>query len=121
MKILLQEILGNNYSRLNRIHVKGAVWYRAKSVCDVLGLKNTSVSVRGTNVHIGYFGIEQKDIYKDGNYKCAPLYISEAGVFKLILKSRKPSAYAIKKRLSEKVLIEIMRTGGYKKKRLNCD
>ena len=120
MKILLQEILGNNYSRLNQIRVKGKIWYRAKSVCDVLGLRNTSVAVRGTNVRIGYFGIELKDIYKDGNYKCAPLYISEAGVFKLILKSRKPTAYVIKTRLSEKVLIEIMRTGEYKKKKSSC-
>lgn len=114
MKNLIEAILGENYGNLRKITIDGRDWYLAKSVCDVLRLKNTSVAVNGNATRIGYFGIDRKDIFKLGGYKNSPLYISEHGVWKLILKSRKPSAAMIKTMLSEKVLVEIMRTGSYK-------
>ncbi|PLX98404.1 MAG: hypothetical protein C0623_12065 [Desulfuromonas sp.] len=113
MKALLTDILGVSYSKLSRVRVDGKIWYKAKSVCEVLGLRNTSVAVRGNTTCIGYFGIDQQDICKLGRYKNSPLYISEYGVWKLILKSRKPAAAVIKRMLSEKVLPEIIRTGSY--------
>ena len=109
----MEYVFGKNYENLFNVRVNGKDWYLAKSVCGVLGLSNTSVAVKGGSTRIGYFGIDQKDIYKLGGYKNSPLYITEAGVWKLILKSRKPAATMIKRMLSEKVLVEIMRTGNY--------
>lgn len=120
MKGALVEVLGENYKKLHQIIRRGTTWYKAKDVCLVLGLKNTSTSVRG-NVRIGYFGIDPEDVLKDGDWRSAPIYVSEAGVLKLILKSRKPLAYLLKDILSKEVLPQIMRTGGYrdrKKKRV---
>jgi len=114
MKALLTDILGVSYSKLSRVRVDGKIWYKAKSICEVLGLRNTSVAVRGNTTCIGYFGIDHEDICKIGGYKTSPLYVSEYGVWKLILKSRKPAAAVIKRMLSEKVLPEIIRTGSYR-------
>jgi anti-repressor protein len=113
MKQLMEHVFGENYGNLFKVRVDGRDWYLAKSVCGVLGLSNTSVAIKGGSTRIGYFGIDQKDIYKLGSYKNSPLYITEAGVWKLTLKSRKPAATIIKRILSEKVLVEIMRTGSY--------
>ena len=113
MRKMIENVLGKSYGKLFKVTVDGKDWYLAKSLCGVLGLKNTSVAVKGGSTRIGYFGIDDKDIYKLGGHRNSPLYISEYGVWKLILKSRKPAAYVIKKMLSEKVLIEIMRTGDY--------
>jgi anti-repressor protein len=113
MKKLMESVLGEKYGKLFKVTVNGKTWYLAKSLCRVLDLKNTSVAVKGGSTRIGYFGIDQDDIYKLGGYRNSPLYISEYGVWKLILKSRKPAALVIKRMLSEKVLTEIMRTGAY--------
>ena len=112
MKKAIVEALGENYKKLRHIIRGGKRWYKAHDVCAVLGLRNTSLSVRG-NIRIGYFGIDANDVMRDGDWRTAPLYISEAGVYKLILKSRKPLAYWLKDILSTDVLPKIMRTGRY--------
>lgn len=113
MKSLLVKTLGQDYSKLTSFTAEGQVWFKAQDVCNALGLKNTGVAVKGSNVRVGYFGIDRQDIYRLSPHKNATLYISEAGVFKLILKSRKPAAYMIKVQLSEMVLPEIMRQGAF--------
>ena len=112
MRQLLIDILGDNYDKINRIHAEGRIWYKAHDVCKVFGLKNTTVAVKG-NPRIGYFGIDCQDIYGERPTKNYPLYISEAGMFKLILKSRKPAAHIIKAYLSENVLPMIMLDGSF--------
>ena len=113
MKSLLVNVLGDEYSKLTSFSAEGRTWFKAQDVCKILGLANTSVAVKGSNVRLGYFGIDRHDIFRLGAYKNSTLYISEAGIFKLILKSRKPAAYMIKVLLSEKVLPEIMKRGGF--------
>jgi anti-repressor protein len=113
MKSLLVEILGRDYSKITSFQIAGKTWFKAQDVCNILGLRNTSVAVKGNNVRIGYFGIDQNDIFRLSPHKNSTLYISEAGVYKLILKSRKPAAYMIKVQLSQRVLPEIMRQGGF--------
>lgn len=112
MKKLLEEVLGDNFGKITQIRDSGKTWYKALDLCRVLGIKNTSLAVKG-NLRIGYFGIEKEDILSIGPLKTSPLYISEAGMFKLILKSRKPVAYMIKVKLSLEVLPAIMRNGSF--------
>lgn len=107
MKELLNNILGENYCNISRITVNGITWYKAKDVCAAIGIKNTSLAVNG-NIRIGYFGVDQQDIYQDNQQPRAPLYISEAGIYKLILKSRKPAANRVKSILSTSILPDIM-------------
>lgn len=116
MREILIEILGEKYGNISQIRdVNGKAWYKAKDVCKAIGIKNTGLAVNG-NVRIGYFGIEKSDIYRLDAIRTSPLYISEAGIFKLILKSRKQAAYLIKVHLSKNVLPAIMLDGSYEKK-----
>lgn len=115
MKLLLEQVLGENYSKIDRVHVNGQNWYKAQDVCRELGLKNTSLAVKG-NLRIGYFGVDREDILDIRLSKRSPLFISEAGMFKLIMKCRKPAAYMIKVYLSENVLPAIMRTGEFERR-----
>lgn len=116
MKRLLVDVLGDNYGKIAQIRDDGKAWYKAQDVCRVLGIQNTSLAVKG-NLRIGYFGVDREDILKIGPTKTSPLYISEAGMFKLILKSRKPAAYMIKVKLSIEVLPAIMRKGSFTERR----
>lgn len=116
MRELLIELLGEKYHNINQVRDKnGKAWYKAKDICKALGIKNTGLAVNG-NIRIGYFGIEKSDIYRLDSIRTSPLYISETGMFKLILKSRKQAAYLIKVHLSEKVLPAIMQDGSFTEK-----
>jgi anti-repressor protein len=112
LKKVIIEALGKDYANIHQFKRDGKVWYRAKDLCAILGIKNVSLAVNG-NPRIGYFGVEARDITRLNGKPGCPLYLSEAGVYKLILKSRKPIAYRIKVLLSVKVLPEIMKTGNY--------
>jgi len=59
MKNLLVSILGKDYSKIGQINVGDHTWYKALDVCKVIGLKNTSLAVKG-NLRIGYFGVEDE-------------------------------------------------------------
>lgn len=113
MKTQLTEILGQNYAGLQSIKTDDGIWYNAKDVCEILGIKNSSLAVKG-NARVGYFGIDSQDICKLVNQGKRKLFISERGVYMLILKSRKPAAYMIKSRLSAEVLPAIMKSGMYR-------
>jgi len=113
MKNLLVSILGKDYSKIGQINVGDHTWYKALDICKVIGLKNTSLAVKG-NLRIGYFGVEDEWICQIGKSKKAPLYISEIGLYMLILKSRKPAAYLIKSHLSKVILPQIMSSGDVK-------
>lgn len=116
MRKILIELLGEKYNHINQVRdANGQAWYKAKDICKALGIKNTCLAVNG-NIRIGYFGIEKSDIYRLDSIKTSPLYISETGMFKLILKSRKQAAYLIKVHLSKNVLPAIMQDGSFTEK-----
>lgn len=116
MRSELIEALGDNYSKIDRIRRHGKWWYKVIDICDILGLRNTSVSARG-NFKIGYFTVNPREIIKNGEYVNSPLFVSEAGLYSIILKSRKPIAMKLKGIISYQILPEIMLTGKYKGER----
>ena len=113
MKNVLEEVFGKNYSKIGRIVHEGETYFKAKDACELIGIKNTSLAVNG-NIRIGYFGVEKKDTLRVGSGRTATLYLTEAGLIMLILKSRKPTAYMIKTILSTEVIPEIMSTGSFR-------
>lgn len=87
----------------------GEPWFVAKDVCDALGIRTDSVraildadEVRETNPNsIGVAGGRK------------PLVVSEAGLYSLILRSRKPEAHVFKRWVTHEVLPALRRDGGY--------
>lgn len=86
----------------------GEPWFVAKDVCDCLELTNTAQT-------ISYLDDDEKGVttnYTPGG-KQEMSIISEAGLYSLILRSRKPEAKAFKRWVTHDILPSIRKTGGY--------
>ena len=87
----------------------GNPWFVAKDVCDVLEIKNSRDTLnkcldedeRGVDI-----------IYTPGGNQEMTI-VSEAGLYSLILRSRKPEAKAFKRWVTHEVLPSIRKTGAY--------
>lgn len=88
-------------------------WWYAKDVCDVLGLTNPTVVLKGldedermtlssTEGHSG----------KRGGPRSQAL-INEFGLYSLVLRSRKPAAKAFKRWITHEIIPAIRKTGTY--------
>ena len=98
---------------------KGEPWFCAKDLCDVLGYKKSSDSVkqhvrcddtikRGVWVEVG--------MKKDGTPAkrlTQMIFVNESGFYALVLGSKLPSAVKFKDWVTSVVLPQIRKTGGY--------
>ena len=109
-------------SRQVRTIVKdGEPWFVAADVCSILDI-DTSTAVNGRN-RISDNGIIRDggldDDEKDTDIVSTPggsqevLIVSEAGLYSLILKSRKPEAKAFKRWITHEVIPSIRKHGAY--------
>jgi len=86
----------------------GEPWFVAKDVCDALGIRTDTVrpildADEVSDVDPNTIGVKGRK----------PLIVSEAGLYSLILRSRKPEAKAFKRWVTHEVLPAIRRDGGY--------
>lgn len=95
-------------NEVRTVQVDGKQWFVAKDVCDILELNNMTEAMRGldsdelTSV-----------IMKSGGQNREMKAVSEAGLYSLILRSRKPGAGAFKRWITHEVLPAIRKTGSY--------
>lgn len=90
----------------------GEPWFVAKDVCDILGLGTEHLrrdldedeATEATNLPNWQVGT---------NGGRTPLILSEPGLYKLIMRSRKPEAKEFQRWVTHEVLPSIRRTGGY--------
>ncbi|MEE8726416.1 MAG: phage antirepressor KilAC domain-containing protein [Bifidobacterium thermacidophilum] len=82
----------------------------AKDVCDILELGNTTNALRALDED-EKTNFTNCNIAQNGGR--APLIISEPGLYKLIMRSRKPEAKEFQRWVTHEVLPQIRRTGGY--------
>lgn len=87
----------------------GEPWFVAKDVCDILGTATKDLhrileSDEITNV-------DSIDIAQNGGK--APLIISEPGLYRLVMKSRKPEAKEFQRWVTHEVLPSIRKHGAY--------
>ncbi len=88
----------------------GEPWFVAKDVCDILELTNPAVALQSldddekTNLSNSY-------VWSEPGRR--PLIISEPGLYKLVMRSRKPEAKEFQRWVTHEVLPSIRRTGGY--------
>lgn len=83
-------------------------WFVAKDVCDCLDLSNNRGAI--TSLDDDEKGVSITDTL-GGQQEMS--IISEAGLYSLILRSRKPEAKAFKRWVTHEVLPSIRKTGGY--------
>lgn len=85
------------------------VWFCAKDVCDILGLKNPSMAVDNLDE-------DERDNLSDSDAvgrKKDMIFVSESGLYALIFKSNKPEAIKFRKWVTKEVLPQIRRQGFY--------
>ena len=88
----------------------GAPWFVAKDVCDILELNNITEALRPLDDD-EKTNFRNSEVAQNGGR--APIIISEPGLYKLIMRSRKPDAKEFQRWVTHEVLPQIRRTGGY--------
>lgn len=88
----------------------GEPWFIAKDVCDILELVNPAVALQSldddekTNLSNSY-------VWSEPGRR--PLIISEPGLYRLVMRSRKPEAKEFQRWVTHEVLLSIRRHGVY--------
>ena len=90
----------------------GEPWFMAKDVCDVLGIDTRNIrrdldADEVTEMQTSQFERFEK---KAGR---SPLIVSEPGLYRLVMRSRKPVAKEFQRWVTHDVLPQIRSTGGY--------
>lgn len=99
----------DEFGAVRAVTLKGEPWFVAADVCRALGLGNSSQAIAKLD-----------DDEKSGVIISDPhgreqvtRFISESGLYALVLSSRKPEAKAFKRWITHEVIPEIRKTGGY--------
>jgi anti-repressor protein len=88
----------------------GEPWFVAKDVCDILELHNVTEALRPLDDD-EKSNFRNSEVAQNGGR--APIIISEPGLYKLIMRSRKPEAKEFQRWVTHEVLPQIRKTGGY--------
>ena len=92
---------------------EGEPWFVAKDVCDILGMSNPSMAVIALDKD-EVAQIDPKDyLGSENRSNQAVNIVSEPGLSKLIMRSRKPEAKEFQRWVTHEVLPQIRKTGGY--------
>lgn len=98
----------SEFGAVRVVDVNGEPWFVARDVCECLELTNTSQT-------LSYLDDDEKGITTNdtpgGQQEMS--IVSEAGLYSLILRSRKPEAKIFKRWITHEVLPAIRRHGGY--------
>lgn len=90
----------------------GEPWFIAKDVCDILEIRTNNLRTILDLDEISELSNDYSiDIAQNGGK--SPLIISEAGLYGLVLKSRKPEAKGFKRWITHEVLPSIRKHGAY--------
>lgn len=90
----------------------GDPWFVAKDVCDILEIRTNNLRTILDLDEISELSNDYSiDIAQNGGK--SPLIISEAGLYGLVLKSRKPEAKGFKRWITHEVLPSIRKHGAY--------
>ena len=92
------------------VEINNAPWFVAADVCKALGLTQTAQSKAISNMNSNHVRQQRVDGGKHGRPN---KLVSEAGVYGLIMQSRKPEAKAFQDWVTGTVLPAIRKDGGY--------
>lgn len=105
----LQVFTNEDFGSVRALTIDSQPWFVAKDVCDALGLSNVGQAIVGLDED------EKDSITIDDGTPGNPnkAIITEAGLYSLILRSRKPEAKRFKRWVTHEVLPSIRNHGVY--------
>ena len=111
MKTAIQIFTNEVFGEIRTCQVNNQIMFVGKDVATALGYKNPSNALQ---VHVDS---EDKTSYliqvSGSNYKANTLFVNESGLYSLVLSSKLPQAKAFKRWVTNEVLPQIRKTGGY--------
>lgn len=87
-------------------------WFEAKPMCEFLKYVEINDLLKSNKI-IKYVK-KYSEFYKDNKFKSSTKFISESGVYRLLLYSEQDDALKIQEWLVEEVIPSIQNTGKYK-------
>lgn len=104
----IQVFQNDRFGTIRALSVDGEPWFVAKDVCVALGVGNSRQAL--ARLDDDEKGVISTDT-PGGEQRVQT--VNEAGLYTLVLSSRKPEAHAFKRWVTHEVLPAIRRTGGY--------
>lgn len=101
----LQVFNSEDFGNIRALAINGEPWFVAKDVCDALGLSNVTVALQRLDE-------DERAKFNLGRQGETNI-ITEAGLYNLIMASKKPEAKAFKRWVTHDVLPSIRRHGMY--------
>ena len=86
----------------------GEPWFVAKDVCDILELTNPAVALQSLDDD-EKTNLSNSNVWSESGRR--PLIISEPGLYRLVMRSRKPEAKEFQRWVTHEVLPQIRKTG----------
>lgn len=105
----IQLFHSDQFGDIRALAVNDEPWFVAKDVCDLLGVATNHLREEGR-------GLDDDEVSSLPNWEgrgSAPLIVSEPGLYKLIMRSRKPEAKAFQRWVTHDVLPALRRDGAY--------
>lgn len=103
------EVFSYKNQQVRTVEQDGQVWFVAKDVCDILGIKNVNDTVR-KELDDDEKGIEK--IYTPGGNQDMTV-VTEPGLYKLIFRSKKPEAKEFTRWVTHELLPQVRQHGMY--------
>ena len=117
---IIEKVFKYGETELSVIKCKHDIWFRGKTLAEVLGYSNSLKAVR---MHIDSEDKEEmlELVYKGGaqnehhfrNVQRGTIYVNESGLYSLLLRSKLVSAKEFKQWVTSQVLQSIQKTGRY--------
>ena len=104
----IQIFQNDRFGTIRALSLDGEPWFVAKDVCEALGVGNSRQAL--ARLDDDEKGVISTDT-PGGEQRVQT--VNEAGLYTLVLSSRKPEAHAFKRWVTHEVLPAIRRTGGY--------
>lgn len=95
--------------RVRVVTIDGEPWFVVNDVCAALGIDNP----RDAIVRLRSVSVGQTDVQDSAGRMRRTNVVNESGLYRLILRSDKPEAEAFQDWVTDDVLPQIRRTGGY--------
>ena len=102
---IVQVFDNDQFGQIRVVTTDGESWFVAKDVCDALGLSNVSVALHRLDD-------DERSKFNLGRQGETNV-INEAGLYSLVMASKKPEAKAFKRWVTHEVLPSIRKRGGY--------
>ena len=93
------------------IEKDGLYWFQGLSVCDILKYNNPHKALK-THIPERYKS-NYSDLINDKKYHAQTIFISEPGLYRLILKSKQPNAIEFQDWISDDLLTSLRKNGYY--------